>query len=775
MSYSRVRIGLRTMAILGFLFCCHAVNAQSVDYDIDLDALSKSVDQLNQKLERLRGAVDQTRLDPEKWLEGLNYDADEVLAAVSEQITFQPYAGVLRGVTGTLRSRAGNSCDQSLLLAYLLKSAGYDARIAKGTLQDSDIDRLLDAIGSGRSAESLDYMLPAIEREFGSDAIQAQRNFDWADSKLASRADSAANFLLQTLAEAGIEMKPHDITAMLKSDTREYFWVQHRDGPADPWLDAHPAFGKSSPPTSIRAEEYFVDSIPEKYQHRLTLTAQLDQRFGDKSQTHSLMDPYSRPIANLDGVAISYRNHPNGLTAATTNDMSRAISDTVVLIPTLNNAMAPGAMAFDYKGRVVDPIVLSSGATALFATLADRMEQATSTVQNPDDPQDIVVLESMWLEFQFNSPNDTETRVRRYILPPRDSSQLTKEELHWNLITEHTYVVNSGNHPIEYLADRYLVTGIASGAWYTALAHKFTRPHAATPLPTTTVPQDFAPLSVYRFMDEYPGASAMTVFRQSANLVGIRRGFRNADIAFLGVDVIANGMVHSTNKDGKIWQDSESALRRGVWDTAVEAIPVQSISANIVRSSNAIDVLQSAIAQDIDLRVIKPQRLADLEQIDLPVEATVSMRDDLTNGYAIVVPTRLPEGSAMTAWWRINPETGESLGITADGYGQEIAEYLVDMALTYHTLVTAVKALEECTKIDDMAQGLCCLMEAHINNTAGLGFGGILGATTGAAGSFVFTVLDYETAQMTEQATGEAQGLMPTASANCHLLPATDW
>lgn len=775
MSKSTAKIGLLTVAILCSLLRCHVVNAQRVDYDIDLDALSKSVDQLNQKLERLRGAVDQTRLDPEKWLDALEYDADKILTAVTEQITFQPYAGVLRGVAGTLRSRAGNSCDQSLLLAYLLKSAGYDARIAKGTLQESDINRLLGVIGSGRSAESLDYMLPVIKREFGSDAIQAQRNFNWADSKLARRAESAASFLLQTLAEAGIEMKPHDITAMLKSDTREYFWVQHRDGPADPWLDAHPAFGKSSPPTSIPAEEYFADSIPEKYQHRLTLTAQLDQRFGNKTQTHSLMEPYSRPVANLDGVAITYRNHPSGLTTATTNDMSQAISDTVVLIPTLNNAMAPGAMAFDHKGRVVDPIVLSSGATALFATLADRMEQATATVDDPDDPQDIVVLESMWLEFQFNSPNETETRVRRYILPPRDSPQLTKEELHWKLITEHTYVVNSGNHPIEYLADRYLVTGIASGAWYTALAHKFTRPHAATPLPTTIVPQDFAPLSVYRFMDAYPGAGAMTVFRQSANLVGIRRGFRNADIAFLGVDVIANGMVHSTNKDGTIWQDSESALRRGVWDTSVEAIPVRSISANILRSANAIDVLHSAVAQDIDFHVIKPQQLSVLEQIDWPMEATVSMRDDLANGYAIVVPSRLPQGSAMLAWWRINPETGESLGITADGYGQEIAEYLVDMVMTYHGLVTAVKALEECTKIDDMAQGLCCLMEAHINNTAGLGFGGILGATTGAAGSFVFTVLDYETAQLTEQATGEAQGLMPTASANCHLLPATDW
>jgi hypothetical protein len=425
---------------------------------------------------------------------------------------------------------------------------------------------------------------------------------------------------------------------------------------------------------------------------------------------------------------------------------------------------------------VIDPLGLASGATALFATLADRMEQATSSVSNPDDPQDILVLESMWLEFQFNSPNGTETRVRRYILPPRDSSQLTKEELFWNLITEHTYVVNSGNHPIDYLADRYLVTGIASGAWYTALAHKFMRPHAATPLPNSEVPQDFAPLSVYRFMDAYPGATgAMTVFRQSTNLLGIRRGFRNADVAFLGVDVIANGMLHITNKDGTIWQDSESALRRGVWDTAVEAIPVRSISANILQSSNAIDVLHSAVAQDIDFHVIKPQQILALGQIDLPMAAMVSMRDDLTNGYAIVVPSRLPQGSAMLAWWRINPETGESLGITADGYGQEIVEYLVDMVMTYQGLVSAVKALEECTQHDDMAQGLCCLMEAHVNNTAGLGFGGILGATTGTAGSAVFTLLDSETARLTERATGEAQGLMPTASLNCHRLPATDW
>ncbi len=130
------------IAALTLLFAAQSSLGREPESVIDYEILVTSLDKMNQKLDVLQGAVDQTRFDPEKWLDKLEYDANEVLKAVSEQIGFQPYPGVLRGVAGTLRARAGNSLDQALLLAYLLKSAGYEARITRGTLDDIEAARL---------------------------------------------------------------------------------------------------------------------------------------------------------------------------------------------------------------------------------------------------------------------------------------------------------------------------------------------------------------------------------------------------------------------------------------------------------------------------------------------------------------------------------------------------------------------------------------------------------------------------------------------------------
>jgi hypothetical protein len=55
----------------------------------------------------------------------------------------------------------------------------------------------------------------------------------------------------------------------------------------------------------------------------------------------------------------------------------------------------------------------------------------------------------------------------------------------------------------------------------------------------------------------------------------------------------------------------------------------------------------------------------------------VHLREDLEKGYAILTPKEQPAGFDRVAWWRVNPDTGETLGILDDGRGVEITEYQV--------------------------------------------------------------------------------------------------
>lgn len=750
--------------------------AQPERPELDLAALEQALQQTEDKLQSVRRSIDQTRFDPEQWLDRLDYDSTAILAAVGDEIVFQPYQGVLRGVAGTLRSRAGNSADQALLLAWLLKSAGFDARIARGTLAESEARGLLALGDPPTSDPSLDYLLPVIEREFGPEAVASTATLNWSDSKLGKRAAQTSATLLETLEGAGVSLTTRPATGRLVAITRDYFWVQHRSGPAAPWVDAHPAFGRGEPPSGLEPSEYFADEIPADLQHRLIVTAHIDQRFAGEIRTHALMAPFDTPVANLDGKALSYRNHPDGLTPATLGDLESAVDETTLLLPVINDARAPGAMAFDLSGRTVDPMALGSGASGLFSTLAERTEQATATVADPEDPKDVVALESMWLEFTFVAPGGAETRVRRYILPPRGDQARDNKAMVWALMTEHDYVVNAGRHPVEYLADRYLEAGVAGGDWFRALAHKFSDPDAETPMPKGAVPRDFGPLAQFRIMDAFPFAVAnIHSFRDRPNLLGIRRGFRGPDVAFVGVDVVSNKMSQLRSVDGELHDDPEAALRRGVWDTAVEAVPVLSLSVDAVRRANSVDALDAATSQGIALEVVKPGQNDRLAALDLPAAARESIRGDLDNGFVIVMPKRKPDGAAMQAWWKVHPDSGETLGLTADGFGQDIVWYAMDLALTGIGIATAVGGMAKCTEMTDMVEGLCCLVETHVNNVAGLGFGGIMGATLGTATSVMFSIVDLQTQAASEALLGEAQGLMPQAALNCDQLQTTQW
>lgn len=751
-------------------------SGQEPGSDIDYDTLVTSVDAMNKKLEVLRGAVDQTRFDPEEWLDKLDYDADEVLQAVSGQIAFQPYPGVLRGVSGTLRARAGNSLDQALLLAYLLKSAGFEARITHGTLDDTEAMRLLATVSSQAPQESLDYIEPSIKSQFGDQAALAPAAVEWENLSLSKRSSAATNTLLESLSGAGIKLELRDITPQLLAATRDYFWVQHREGPSDPWKDAHPSFGDQASPANVAGREYFAESIPEKYQHRLTISAALNQRQKDTVTTHQLMKPFSRPVANLHGVALNYRNHPNGLSLENLDDVGKAISTSQFLMPTFNGGTAPGAMAFDLKGRVIDPTVLGSGNAGIFATVGNLMEQAANGVTDDDESRPLLALDSMWLEFKFSSPNGEELVYRRYILPPQNGEKKEPETLLWPLITDHVYMVNSGRQPLDYLADRYLASGIEGNTWYKALIHKITKPDQGTPMPPDQPPQDFAPLAQYRLMDDGPvSLEEVIAFRARPSLLGIRRGYHDANTAFIGVDVVSNAMLHVKHENGRLWQAPGTALRRGVWDTSVESVPARSMKLDVVQSTNAVDIFALASAQNIDLKVIQPDQHAAIDSLGLSLATLFSVRQDLANGYAVVIPARVPQGAAMTGWWRVNVETGETLGMTADGYGQELVDYLTEMANTAFGIVQAISSLKECDQMNNDVAKMCCLVEANINNVAGLGLGGAVGSMVGSAGGALFSIVDYGMQSATQAAFGQSQGMMPKAALGCKEMEATAW
>ena len=739
--------------------------------DFDYAAMAAQLDELNGKLTRLRADIDQSRFDPDSLVDKLDFEAGALIAFVRDQVAFQPYDGVLRGVAGTLRTRAGNSIDQALLLGYLLKSAGHDVRIVRGTLGDEDALRMLRGLAGTPAPKSLDYLVPSLSREFPQAATTPANRVDPAKTRAANLTRVLQKQLLTRLQAAGITLADSDVQARLLAPLKTYFWVQYRDGPSKPWQDAHPAFGQADPPASVQVQEAFAESIPEQFQQTLTVAAFIEQFQAGKIVKHALMQPWTRPVANLGGVPLEYRNFPSGLSASDAGDLDKVVAGTQILIPVLNGGQPPGAMAFDLKGRVIDPMVVGSGTANIFKTMADAMDSATGQLVGPKGGQPVQALRSMWLEFTLQTPSGSSQTYRRYVLTPRSDYSGDPAAMVLPLLTDHVYMVNTGSEPLDLLADRYLEAGIANHDWLQAMLQKFRDPAAEVKFPRQDVPAGFAPLAQYWFMDSHPlDEPGVIRFRASPSLIGLRQGFRDTHTAFAAVDVVAHGVEHLHLTDTSIEQLPRTTLARGIWDTVIESLPGRTMVRQPQPVTGTAKVLGLAQEQGIEIRVLQPGDLSGLALLHLEPAVKGFIQADLERGLAVVAPVKVPAGADQAAWWSVDPVSGETLGMTGDSHGQEMVEFLTDMVGIGFNMVQALQSIVDCDKQANKVAKMCCLVEANINNVAGLGMGSLLGATVGTAGGALFDILNYATTAATEKAFGEGVGLMPTAKLGCEKM-----
>lgn len=695
-----------------------ALNAASANPQ-GTDNIEKRIDELGRKAEGLRGELKRERFEPEARVESADYDLETLVDFVRDEIAFHPYAGTLRGAAGTLRARAGSSLDQALLLAQMIRTAGFDARIVRADLTDELARRLLDTSSNAPEPQSLDYVSEAIKQTFGEPKGERPESRPIEETQYYKDTQRHAQMLLRVLDEAGVKLAPTDATERLLGKIRSYFWVQYRDGPSQPWQQAHPAFGSAEPPTALEPAEFLAESIPDKYQHRFEMTAWIEQWQSGKIEKHSIMDPWSAPVANLNAEAIRFQNVPNGINRDNAGDLDQILASSNVLTPFFGKAPAPGAMAFDLQGRAIDPMAQGgSPAAGIVKTVGDKFVDAATDLADRADGKPAMALHSMYLEFTFQRPGgESETR-RRYLLPPRDTYDEHRNEVLRQLITGYTYMVATGGQPQEFIVDRFIEGTVGDLEWlkYVALSQ-------AAQEQELTLPEEpfsaFPTLYQQWNMDRLPVEAGVVRFRGQPALVGIRDGFRDARTVFSEVDVVWNA-VESVRRSGGLWVTApQAALTAGVWDTVLESIPLSGAQASHSVFASAPIVFDLAQEQGIELLVLNPDQApgSKLETLSLDEHERQFVRRDLDAGYAVVIPQRTPDQSPMAGWWRVRTDSGETLGMMGDGHGATATEYIVVLTVVALGLSVALKAsveYNECGGGSTLEDRLCCALEKHL-------------------------------------------------------------
>jgi hypothetical protein len=109
-------------------------------------------------------------------------------------------------------------------------------------------------------------------------------------------------------------------------------------------------------------------------------------------------------------------------------------------------------------------------------------------------------------------------------------------------------------------------------------------------------------------------------------------------------------------------------LEQGVLDTTVEAhVGFGPVTGNVAE----------AFAAARDWVTITPGHRSALASLALPNDVRRRIVEDLDSGYVIVAP-KAPvqgQGEMFAGWWRINPLTGDALGMDGRGWGDSLVSY----------------------------------------------------------------------------------------------------
>ncbi|GMQ88025.1 MAG: hypothetical protein BMS9Abin08_1243 [Gammaproteobacteria bacterium] len=726
--------------------------------DISADDRQATLDQLDrfvEKLKQIEAEIDRSQFDLPALLDRLAFDEKMISEFVRDEIGFEQYAGLLRGAQGTLISGAGNALDQSILLATLLKDAGLEARIVRGRLSTEQARQLLSGIGkragdTGQQAsktKAWDARLAELREISGAPVPLKYPPLEEAPFYAATQ--RTTNELIKALRDADISLARQDANS-LGTEAMDYFWVESRLGPDKQWQVHHPAFGTPIE-LSVKAVETFADQVPESLQHRLKIEVFIEQKLGKKLKITRVAGPWVRPVANLNGVVLSYFNHPNTLDLQSIRTgVGAAVAKARLFIPVLNGKKGT---AFDLNGSTIDVDALnmdSFGAAAVIQTVSDQARKATNAlaaIGTADDSkkEDLMTLSRHWIEYTLIKPGGEETTYQRVLMDRlgevnRKSGkirlrQMSQDDIRRALTVRHRFMVATGSYSDAYTTQQVVQRLIDSApAWRQMIDYLYggvVQLSGIKGLKPSPLPQ----LALYRTFDLGPEKmGAPIAYRASPSLIVLRDGLLPEKRGFHSVDVVTNKRrVLVRGKNNRLQFNAEKAVAIGVWETAIETMAHDYFVPGSGKN-NTFAVFDAAQQQGIKARVLGP-KTADASRVGLNDDALTNLIRDLEAGNAVLIPEQVPSGLGLTGWWRVNPVSGTTLGMTSDGRGGVATEYLLLLLENAVTLIGSLANYAKCEKYEEVEK-VCCLVEAHMKNVGGLGMGGVLASSLGRAGPF---------------------------------------
>ena len=607
----------------------------------------------------------------------LRYDPQQIVQYLSTDVGYESYAGSLRGARGTLWSAAGNALDEASLGVALLRGSGIPARYAHGTLSDA------------LSRQLILTMFPASYQTVG-------------------------------YVPAGTAVADPANDPLLLAETRDHYWVQLDTGTGFVSADTSGLAGSGMGASFTTTTDTFA-AVADGLRHkvRVKLDAETYNQAaallgaGNGLGTTTVLD-HTFNAVELVGKPLSVAHHISRNTAgfiftATTNTYTPylVVSDAAARDPSQADILTGTAYQevltnFPLGTQVLTGLFLTVGlvgagqpAEEYRRALFDRIGYAVrrnggAPVSSPDargtpafTPFDVFTLDAL--------PGRASPGARTQYLAALERSAEKLEAVRASGTLTDGVVADMLAAAVAQTAAIANAVAVNSDL-HTAQLAAFTKVRAYLDRPRLTIVSSVAPVGS-------PGSA-------SRLQVDLRR------------DTVRS--LAAPGQDGNVPVGFQAL--RGVYENVVETNVLQAAltppGGQPRPVVSTVTVFEAAAAAGVPLVSVTPDDPAALDPLAISAEAKARITEALGRGKAVVVPAAAVavDGAARTAWYEIDPATGETIGVTEDGGHSAI------VALSAALLVSAILVAVEAAWGDIINGVVLGLLDGSISVSNRLGY-----------------------------------------------------
>lgn len=651
----------------------------------------------------------------------LDLDVESIFRFVADEVRYDAYSGVLRGAKGTLWGLAGNSADQALLLADLLRAALVDVRFVTGELSEESAGVLLDSLsldaaaveahgnrvfGPGvRAAEGDEPPSLTPEQEEEAKAVLA-RIEPIRDAARAQLADGVAT-ITRALEEAAIAL-PEAKPALPDREQTQHVWVQYRAGTE--WIDLDPSLPDAEVGAAYASPMATLEILPEELHHQLVIRSAIEVVAGGKPSRQEILSHLVRS-QDLVGQPVSFFNAAPEALAAFGFTVTGMLEGTTQYVPYLlvGNETITGSRNVTF--------LTGEGATDLIGGTSDSNEGDTL---------------AQWLEIDVKSPDAPPKTIVREIFDRVGVDQRVTGEFDATTIS-----------PVE-LVD----LGEDEGPAYPPALALWSLAVAGGPVPWQQFTREQDSGNLFPFFSL--NGQAVHYLRETLAVDRVaelgHRSFLNAPniAAFVAgpVGVAAEGVTYAVSFDHlhRSWQTVGVTGAEPAADPRIETGVLSHVAERIAlghgwmggndRSSGSRGVgrlFEEAVRQGVGVRVFKPGD-SGVDELVVSLRAKRRIDEALIAGNAVIVPERAVtmDGEELSGWWKVDLQTSLTLDELETGAGTEGEEELVNLSTVqrigrYFSKVGCVVQFMYIMAAVEIAVGIPAFMADEKSLAAGMG------------------------------------------------------